>query len=149
MMLRVKNFLCCMPLAVGALIIGYLSYALFIILGIILIYSGVCNIMENSIAFGIIIIAAGIVIACGYTAGSYLLIKGTRQRDFKKIQWYTIFILIALAVTVFILIFTCTVREQNKITVIIITSILSVIFLYSFIIVFSLQQMLKEEEEAS
>jgi hypothetical protein len=36
-----------MPLALGALIIGYFSYAIFNILGVVLIYSGIYNIMDN------------------------------------------------------------------------------------------------------
>lgn len=46
-MFRVKNFLWCMSLETGGFVIGYLSYALFSIIGIYLTYVGINNIIDG------------------------------------------------------------------------------------------------------
>lgn len=107
----------------------------------------------------------GIIILLSYVSVSYILISGTKevsliyfyhgdikhlksfQRRQHKIQWFSIFILVAFVATVFLIILSISSSGKGKIEAIIVFTILSILNAYAFLVINSLQSKFRDEED--
>lgn len=120
-----------------------------------------------AIASGVVYLILGIILLFLYMSVSKTLIKGIKtvselllfwkliklkqliQLDSRRVQWFSIFILVILSMNVFLLIITVASKNPDKTFSTVFFSVMAVFNTYSFMISSSLQNVFLEEEEAA